>query len=68
MNNFIELNIKNSQTSLTSPDPDIKLINNVKFNVITTVKSCSVCGVPESIVKLYDGLCPDCAKHYKFDY
>lgn len=66
--NFIELNIKNSRTSLTSPDPDVKLIQNVKFNVITTVKSCSVCGAPESIIKLYDGLCSDCAKHYKFDY
>ena len=66
--NFIELNINNSRTTLESVDSDVRFFKNTDINVIVPVRCCSVCGVPESIIKLYGSLCPDCAKHYKLDY
>jgi len=68
MNNFISLNMKDSTISLEQVDHDIKLFKTAKNNVILPVRICQVCSVPESITKLYDGLCKDCAKHYVNDY
>ena len=68
MNNFISLNIKNSTTSLENTDQNIKFFKTAKNNVIVPVRICQICGVPESLTKLYDGLCKDCARHYTNDY
>jgi hypothetical protein len=62
--NFIELNIRNSRTTLQNVDPEIKLFKTEKSNVIVPVRICELCGIPESLTKLYNGLCKDCAKHY----
>jgi len=65
MSNFIELNIEGSVTSLKFVDTDLRVFRIDKDNVtIYPCRKCDICGVPESIVKLYDGLCKDCAKHY----
>jgi hypothetical protein len=62
--NFIELNIRNSRTTLQNVDPEIKLFKTEKSNVIVPVRICELCGIPESLTKLYNGLCKDCGKHY----
>ena len=68
MNNFISLNLKDSTTSLEYVDQNIKFFRTAKNNVIIPVRVCQTCGVPESITKLYDGICEDCAKHYTNNY
>jgi len=76
MKNFIELNIKQSTTSLKEVDHTFHLSKNDKLNIIVPVRKCNICGVPQIIhgnkndiiIKFYDGLCQNCIKHYINDY
>jgi len=68
MNYF--LNIENGEASLKETDHSMivkRQYNVSESRIFTSEKCCKICGIQESIVTLYDGICKNCGKYYLYD-